>query len=55
MSLEDKIKEWYHSIDFMDEAAIRDPPSKHQKQVRYLQNKIKYLVEVILINEGGEE
>jgi len=30
-----KIIEWYHSIDFMDEAVIRDPPSKHQKQVRY--------------------
>jgi len=55
MSLKDKIVEWYHSIDFMDEAAIRDPPSKHQQQVRYLQNKIKYLVEAVLKDEGTKD
>ena len=41
------IEEWYQGITFMEEAAIRDPPSKHQAQVRYLQNKIKYLYDLV--------
>jgi len=47
------IDEWYHSITFMEEKAIRDPPSKHQRQVRYLQNKIKYLYALVRKDEGA--
>ena len=57
--LKELIESWYGTIEFMDEAAIRDPPSKHQKQVRYLQNKIRWLFyqynQTIRKDEGGEE
>ena len=51
--LDETIIEWYKGINFMEEAAIRDPPSKHQKQVRYLQNKIHWLMHQVRKDEGA--
>ena len=53
MELRELIEEWYESITFMEEAAIRDPPSKHQRQIRYLQNKIKLLMMRVREHEGS--
>ncbi len=57
--VKDLKESWYQGIEFMDEAVIRDPPSKHQEKVRELQNKIKWLYyqynQAIRKDEGGEE
>ena len=49
------LEEWFEGITFMEEAAIRDPPSKHQAQIRYLQNKIKYLMQLVQKHEGAKD
>lgn len=53
ITLKELLEEWYKGINFMEEAAIRDPPSKHQAQVRYLQNKIHWLMDRVLKDEGA--
>ena len=57
--VKDIIESWYQGIEFMDEAAIRNPPSKHQAKVRELQNKIKWLFyqynQTIHFNEGTKK
>ncbi|GAG30893.1 unnamed protein product [marine sediment metagenome] len=55
ITLKELLEEWYKGINFMEEAAIRDPPSKHQAQVRYLQNKIHWLMDRVLKDEGKRE
>ena len=55
ITLKELLEEWYKGINFMEEAAIRDPPSKHQAQVRYLQNKIHWLMDQVRKDEGVKE
>ncbi|GAG84333.1 unnamed protein product [marine sediment metagenome] len=47
------MEEWFEGMTFMEEATISDPPNKHQAQVRYLQKKIKYLMQLVQKNEGA--
>jgi len=45
----------FNDLAMLDDAAIRDPPSKHQRKLRQLVDLVRTFEYNIRLNEGGEE